>query len=128
MTGAGGWEEAFSQAQHFVAQLTLDEKADMVTGQFGPCVGNIVAIPRLNFNGLCLQDGPASIRVTNYASVFPAGVTAASTWDRKILYERGFAMGQEFKAKGACPCCPGPSCWSTWTFSLLRSSLGGLRS
>ncbi|KAL4876520.1 putative beta-glucosidase G [Aspergillus karnatakaensis] len=96
-----GWEEAFARAQDFVSQLTLDEKADMVTGQYGPCVGNIVAIPRLNFPGLCLQDGPLSIRVADYASVFPAGVTAASTWDRKILYERGYAMGEEFKAKGA---------------------------
>ncbi|KAL2865777.1 beta-glucosidase [Aspergillus lucknowensis] len=100
-TGSGGWEEAFAQAQDFVAQLTPEEKADMVTGQFGPCVGNIVAIPRLNFGGLCLQDGPLAIRVADYASVFPAGVAAASTWDRKILYERGFAMGEEFKAKGA---------------------------
>ncbi|KAL2786985.1 putative beta-glucosidase G [Aspergillus keveii] len=99
--GSGGWEDALSQAQDFVSQLTLAEKADMVTGQPGPCVGNIVAIPRLNFSGLCLQDGPLSIRVADYASVFPAGVTVASSWDRDILYERGYAMGEEFKAKGA---------------------------
>lgn len=73
----------------------------MVTGQPGPCVGNIVAIPRLGFQGLCLQDGPLSIRVADYASVFSAGVSAAATWDREILYERGLAMGKEFKAKGA---------------------------
>ncbi|KAI9367460.1 putative beta-glucosidase G [Aspergillus egyptiacus] len=96
-----GWEEAFAQAQDFVAQLTPEEKVDMVTGQAGPCVGNIVAIPRLNFSGLCLQDGPLSIRVADFSSVFPAGVTVASSWDRKLLYERGYAMGQEFKAKGA---------------------------
>ncbi|KAE8380469.1 putative beta-glucosidase G [Aspergillus bertholletiae] len=100
-TGSGGWEAALAKAQQFVAQLTLEEKADMVTGQPGPCVGNIVAIPRLGFNGLCLQDGPLAIRVADYASTFSAGVTAASTWDRDILYERGLAMGQEFKAKGA---------------------------
>ncbi|KAI0121715.1 beta-glucosidase-related glycosidase [Xylariales sp. AK1849] len=100
-TGAGGWEDALVKAQAFVAELTLDEKADMVTGQPGPCVGNIVAVPRLGFPGLCLQDGPLAIRVADYASVFEAGVTAASTWDKDILYERGFAMGEEFKAKGA---------------------------
>ncbi|KAL4927617.1 beta-glucosidase [Aspergillus undulatus] len=100
-TGSGGWEEALELAKDFVAELTLEEKADMVTGQAGPCVGNIVAIPRLNFSGLCLQDGPLAIRVTNYASVFAAGVTAASSWDREILYARGYAMGEEFKAKGA---------------------------
>ncbi|KAF3398431.1 putative beta-glucosidase G [Penicillium rolfsii] len=100
-TGLGGWEAAFAKSRQFVALLTLEEKADMVTGQPGPCVGNIVAITRLGFNGLCLQDGPLAIRVADYASVFSAGVTAASTWDRDILYERGFAMGEEFRAKGA---------------------------
>ncbi|KAI8659799.1 hypothetical protein LRP88_06362 [Fusarium phalaenopsidis] len=96
-----GWETAFVKAQQFLSELTLEEKSDLVTGQPGPCVGNIVAIPRLGFNGLCLQDGPLAIRTVDYASVFSAGVSAASTWDRAILYERGFAMGKEFKAKGA---------------------------
>jgi len=73
----------------------------MVTGQAGPCVGNIVAVPRLNFSGLCLQDGPLAIRVADYASVFSAGVSAGATWDKDLMYERGLAMGREFKAKGA---------------------------
>ncbi|KAI6784988.1 uncharacterized protein J7T54_008082 [Emericellopsis cladophorae] len=100
-TGTGGWEEAVAKARDFVSQLTLEEKADMVTGTPGPCVGNIVAIPRLGFKGLCLHDGPLAIRVADYASVFQAGVSAAATWDHDILYQRGLAMGEEFRAKGA---------------------------
>ncbi|SMR54656.1 unnamed protein product [Zymoseptoria tritici ST99CH_1E4] len=100
-TGVGGWEDALEKAKAFVSQLTLEEKAFMVTGQPGPCVGNIAPIARLGFNGLCLQDGPLSIRVADYASVFSAGVSAASTWDKDILYERGYLMGKEFKGKGA---------------------------
>ncbi|KAF2708929.1 glycoside hydrolase family 3 protein [Pleomassaria siparia CBS 279.74] len=100
-TGYGGWEDALTKAQKFVSQLTLEEKADMVTGQPGPCVGNIVAIPRLGFKGLCLQDGPLAIRIADYASVFSAGVSAAATWDKAIMYERGNAMAKEFRAKGA---------------------------
>ncbi len=73
----------------------------MVTGYPGPCVGNILAVPRLGFPGLCLQDGPLAIRVADYASVFPAGVSAAASWDRTLMYERGLAMGQEFRGKGA---------------------------
>lgn len=73
----------------------------MVTGEPGPCVGNIPPIPRIGFQGLCMQDGPAAIRVADYASVFPAGVSVASTWDRTLLYQRGLAMGEEFRAKGA---------------------------
>lgn len=73
----------------------------MVTGTPGPCVGNIIGIPRLGFPGLCLHDGPLAIRVADYASVFSAGVSVAASWDKEILYERGYAMGEEFRAKGA---------------------------
>jgi beta-glucosidase len=73
----------------------------MVTGTPGPCIGNIVAIPRLGFSGLCLQDGPLAIRIVDYASTFPAGVSAAATFDRELIYERGLALGAEFRAKGA---------------------------
>lgn len=100
MTG-NEWEDAFERAKAFVAELTLEEKAKMVTGQPGPCVGNIEPVERLGFNGLCLQDGPLANRVADYVSVFQAGVSAASTWDREILHQRGLLMGREFKAKGA---------------------------
>ncbi len=73
----------------------------MVSGQAGPCTGNIKAIHRLGFGGLCLQDGPLAIRLADFASVFPAGMTVAATWDRELIYQRGYAMGAEFKAKGS---------------------------
>ncbi|KAF2824218.1 hypothetical protein CC86DRAFT_52089 [Ophiobolus disseminans] len=101
ITGVGGWEAALVKARAWVAQLTIEEKADMATGTAGPCVGNIVAIPRLGFSGLCLHDGPLAIRVADYASVFSAGISIGATWDKAIMYERGLAMGREFKAKGA---------------------------
>lgn len=99
-TGSG-WEAAFSQAQDFVSQLTLQEKAFLVTGTTGPCVGNIGSIPRLGFNGLCLQDGPLAIREADYASVFPAGLTVAASWDRNLARVRGQQLGDEFRNKGA---------------------------
>jgi len=39
--------------------------------------------------------------LTDYNTAFLAGVTIASTWDKRALYARGYAIGQEFKAKGA---------------------------
>lgn len=101
MTGVGGWEDAMDRARDFVAELTLEEKSMMVTGQPGPCVGNILPIPRLNFTGLCLQDGPSSVRQSDFASVFPAGVTTVSSWDRELIYKRFRAMGREYRAKGS---------------------------
>ncbi|KAI9688351.1 MAG: hypothetical protein M1822_001300 [Bathelium mastoideum] len=100
-TGLGGWEAAYTRAVSFTAQLTLEEKAGMVTGTNGPCVGNIAPIYRLGFDGLCLQDGPLAIRQADYASVFPAGVTCAASWDRNLMHIRGIYMGDEFKGKGA---------------------------
>ncbi|KAK5019822.1 hypothetical protein LTR39_000107 [Cryomyces antarcticus] len=100
-TGAGGWQNALSRANAFVSQLTLEEKARMVTGTTGPCVGNIAPIPRVGFNGLCLHDGPLAIREAVYASVFPAGVTTAASWDRGLMHQRGIYMGEEFRGKGA---------------------------
>ncbi|OAL53502.1 hypothetical protein IQ07DRAFT_640558 [Pyrenochaeta sp. DS3sAY3a] len=94
-----GWEDAFAKAQHFVAQMTLDEKAQTVTGNEGPCSGNIPPLPRLGFGGLCLQDGPAGLGLSKTSSL-PAGGTVAASWDRELLYERGLRMGKEFKDKG----------------------------
>ena len=100
-TGLGGWSSALSQAEDFVSKLNLSEKAYMVTGVSGPCVGNIAPIARLGFNGLCLQDGPLAVRQADYVSVFPAGLSAAASWDLDLIYQRGMQMGSEFKAKGA---------------------------
>lgn len=100
-TAGIGWEAALAQAQAFVANLTLDEKVQMVTGTLGPCVGNIGPIERLGFSGLCLQDGPLAIRQATYASVFSAGLTTAASWDKGLAYTRGLYMGQEFRGKGA---------------------------
>ncbi|EXJ83990.1 beta-glucosidase [Capronia epimyces CBS 606.96] len=101
LTSGIGWETAFTQAEAFVSNLTLEEKAQLVTGTSGPCVGNIGAISRLGFNGLCLQDGPLAIRQATYASVFPAGLTTAASWDRELMYVRGLYLGAEFRGKGS---------------------------
>lgn len=87
----------------------------------GRCVGNIPPVPASGdgvFKGLCLevcrpfqpsntlsqsnssQDSPLGVRDTDYATVFPAGVNAAATFQRKLMRARGLAMGQEHKGKG----------------------------
>lgn len=73
----------------------------MVTGTAGPCVGNIGPVERLGFNGLCLQDGPLAIREATMASVYPAGLTVAASWDRNLAHVRGQDMADEFVGKGA---------------------------
>ncbi|KAI9738727.1 MAG: hypothetical protein M1834_008232 [Cirrosporium novae-zelandiae] len=99
--GLGGWETALVQAKNFTSELTLQEKIFMVTGVDGPCAGNIPPIWRLGFSGLCLQDGPLAIRQADYASAFPAGLSAAASWDLDLIKKRGVLMADEFKGKGS---------------------------
>ncbi|KAF4543392.1 uncharacterized protein LTHEOB_91 [Lasiodiplodia theobromae] len=101
-TGSGGWQNALAKADEFVSLLNLTEKVAMVTGSSEySCIGNIAPIERLNFTGLCLQDGPAGDRLGDLTSTFPAGLTTAATWDKELMKQRGYALGTEFKGKGA---------------------------
>lgn len=76
--------------------MTLEEKIIYITGQNGRCSGNTGAVERLGIPTLCLQDGPAGARPILGSSQFPAGQAVAATWDRELIYQRGYAMGQEF--------------------------------
>ncbi|KAG5977677.1 hypothetical protein E4U55_006620 [Claviceps digitariae] len=100
---ATGWEEAYEKARAFVSQMTLAEKVNLTTGtgwMSDVCVGNVGAIPRLGLRSLCMQDGPLGIRLSDYNSAFPAGLTAGATWSERLWTERGRALGAENKAKG----------------------------
>ncbi|WVO12926.1 hypothetical protein L204_100534 [Cryptococcus depauperatus] len=97
------WVEAHSKAKEYLQDWTIEEKVTLTTGvgwQIGRCVGNIAAIPSRNFSGLCLQDSPLGVRFTDHVSAFPAGINVASTFDKDLIYARGYAMGKEFKGKG----------------------------
>ncbi|KAH6849656.1 glycosyl hydrolase family 3 N terminal domain-containing protein [Chaetomium sp. MPI-CAGE-AT-0009] len=100
---ADGWAEAYAQARDFVSQLTLMEKVNLTTGtgwQGEQCVGQVGAIPRLGLRSLCMHDAPLGIRGSDFNSAFPSGQTTAATWDRGLMYRRGYAMGKEAKGKG----------------------------
>ncbi|KAG9234442.1 putative beta-glucosidase A [Amylocarpus encephaloides] len=103
MTSTGEWADVYAQAKDFVSQLTLLEKVNITTGvgwASERCVGNVGSVPRLGLRSLCLQDSPVGIRFTDYNSVFSSGQTVAATFDRNLMYARGYAMGKEMKDKG----------------------------
>jgi beta-glucosidase len=88
-------------AKSFVAQLSLEEKCNMTGGVEGPCVGNVLPISRLNFNGMCFQDSPSGVGDgVLYSTAFAAGIHIAASWDRDLFYQRGVAIGKEFQGKG----------------------------
>ena len=47
-----------------------------------------------------MQDAPVGVRFADYVSVFSSGQTVAATFDRGLMYARGYAIGAEHKAKG----------------------------
>ncbi|KAJ3282917.1 hypothetical protein HK104_010649 [Borealophlyctis nickersoniae] len=101
--GTGQWAQPVARAKALVKQLSLEEKATVVSGvgwMKTPCVGNIGAVPKIGFPGLCLQDGPAGIRFADNVSVFGASMNVASTWDKTLMETHGRLMGAEFKGKG----------------------------
>ena len=98
------WAPAYAKVHAFVSQLTLLEKVNLTTGVgIGAfrCLGNTGTIPRLNFTGLCLVDTPNIVDFVDFQSAFPAGHNTAATWDRKLAYAHGRAMGREFLVHGA---------------------------
>ncbi|RYO04026.1 hypothetical protein AA0121_g12892 [Alternaria tenuissima] len=95
------WEEALEAAGDFVDHLTLAEKAGMIIGTTGACLGDVAPISRLNLTGLCLQDGPQAIRNAPFVSVFPAQLSVEASWDLLLAHQHAFYMGTEFCAKGA---------------------------
>ncbi|KAJ3194490.1 hypothetical protein HK101_002601 [Irineochytrium annulatum] len=104
-SGPLDWATATRKAEAMMSQynVTLEEQLTLVTGvgwTVGNCVGNIAAIPRINFPGLCLQDSPSGIRFALNVSAFPAAVNVASTFDRTLMYHHGKAFGEEFRGKG----------------------------
>ncbi|KAH7137830.1 glycoside hydrolase superfamily [Dactylonectria macrodidyma] len=98
--GGKSWKNALNRASTLVAEMTIDEKVSIVTGQQGPCAGNTGEIPRLGVPRICYQDGPAGVRPALGSTQFPSGVTTAATWDVDLIYARSRAMGQEFYDMG----------------------------
>jgi len=101
-----GWKEATRKASAAVAQLSLEERVQLMTGvgwEVGPkprCVGDIAGIERIGFKGLCLEDSPLGVRFADLVSVFPSGLSTAATFSKALAYARGRAMGEEHRLKG----------------------------
>lgn len=88
------------------ATVTVGNSSDLVPGAAGQTNG----IPRLGIPQTVLTDGPAGVRIdsirkgtsrTFYCTHFPIETLLSATWNTKIVYEVGQAMGHETKHYGA---------------------------
>ncbi|KIM71494.1 glycoside hydrolase family 3 protein [Piloderma croceum F 1598] len=103
---APAWAVAYKKAKAKIANFTLEEKVNVTTGvgwMGGRCAGNIAAIEPIDgrgWPGLCLENSPLGVSPVDYATVFPAGINAAATWNRRLMRLRGLLIGREHVGKG----------------------------
>ncbi|KAE8154609.1 putative beta-glucosidase M [Aspergillus avenaceus] len=101
-TGSGAWASAYEKARQFVTQLTDEEKVNLTAGYNADngCSGNIPAVPRLNFPGICVSDAANGLRGTDFVNAWSSGIHDGACWNKTLTYQRGLHMGGEFHRKG----------------------------
>ncbi len=74
--------------------LTLEEKIDMLSGYKGYYIRGI---ERLNIPPVRMADSTMGLSSDKETTAFPAGIAMAASWNRKLMYEVGSAIGRECK-------------------------------
>jgi beta-glucosidase len=104
------------RAELLVAEMTMDEKINMVHGgdvtpdtphpalPSNGGAGWVSGIPRLGIPSIQMAD--SAVGVTRgaargrYSTALPSAVSEASTWDVRMAYEYGALIGQELRDQG----------------------------
>ncbi|MCX6959514.1 MAG: glycosyl hydrolase, partial [Verrucomicrobia bacterium] len=87
------------RVEHLLGKLTEEEKISLLAGDGNDGMSTI-AIPRLGIPKLVMADGPQGVRAHGPACSFPSGIALAATWDPKLAYRYGEALGREARARG----------------------------
>ncbi len=103
-----------AKARSLLAQLTLDEKIGMMSGDtpFWPGLAEMMApggyasrpwvagaVPRLGIPGIRFVDGPRGIILMG-ATTFPVSMARGASWDPALEQRIGDAIGRELRALG----------------------------
>ncbi|KAF8475839.1 glycoside hydrolase superfamily [Kalaharituber pfeilii] len=96
------WTPSYQKASALVGQMTLAEKVNVTTSigwSMGKCVGNTgpvsTQIPlHLRSRRSCRR------QISGFDYSVPAGITTGATWNKQLIYQRAYAMGQEAQGKG----------------------------
>ena len=94
-------DESYAKAEKFVSQLSFEERTLLMIGadnmreiNNGGCVGKIDPINngKVNFKGMCLQDGPAGVRYARGTGIsWQANLNVAATFNKELMYDIGKA-------------------------------------
>ncbi|MCH8476016.1 MAG: glycoside hydrolase family 3 C-terminal domain-containing protein [Opitutales bacterium] len=102
-------ESIESQTENLLAQMSLEEKVALCHAN-SPFRSN--GCPRLGISDLVYSDGPHGVRAEvagdwsqvpdadDAITYFPVGIALGATWNRKLAYEFGQALGAEARARG----------------------------
>ena len=98
---------AEERAERLLAEMTLEEKVDLATGERCLVYGYYNApIDRLGIPALTMTDGPAGIRIPyqrvngGRATQLPAPIALAAAWDPALAETQGEVLGSEALATG----------------------------
>ena len=91
-------DEARRLAHELVAQMTLEEKASLVSGQVDGF--HTAAIPRLGIPSIRMADGPQGVRNKTRSTFYPCGISLASTWNPDLAREMGRGLALDARARG----------------------------
>ncbi|ORZ01292.1 beta-glucosidase [Syncephalastrum racemosum] len=96
------WEESYKKADSLVSQMSIEQKVNITsgTGMTGLCAGITGSTTNPDFAPLCLHDGPLGVRAADNITAGLSGITAAQSFDKIALRQRGVYMGKEFYGKG----------------------------
>lgn len=96
-----------ARADLLLSAMTLEEKIDMATGEYCLLYGFYNApIARLAIPALTMTDGPAGIRIPyqrvndGRATLLPAPIALAATWNPELAAVQGDVLGSEAFATG----------------------------
>jgi len=87
------------RVDHLLGKLAEEEKISLLAGDGNDGMSTI-AIPRLGIPKLVMADGPQGVRAHGPACSFPSGIALAATWDPKLAFRYGEALGREARARG----------------------------
>ena len=103
-----GLKAKHNQAAALVAELTLDEKAQLCSGKN---FWHLEGVERLNLPEIMVTDGPHGLRKqvnsadhvglnkSVPATCFPTACALAASWDIQLIEQIGIALGQECAAQ-----------------------------
>ena len=112
------WDDSYEKAQEFVSKLNTTEKINLLFGtenmafykgrvedseRYHLCEGRINPLKneKVDFKGICLQDGPSGVRFAKGTSIsWQSNLNLAATFNKKLMYDVGKAQGEECKEKG----------------------------